>query len=420
VSADVAFPAGFLWGAATSSHQVEGGNDGNDWWDWEAAGRVARGETSGNAAEWWTGRAEEDLKRAADMGHNAHRMSLEWSRLEPQPGHWNDAAFERYRAIVGTMRDLGLTPSVTLHHFTLPRWAARAGGWKNRGIVERFAWFARVCARRLADLVDMWATINEPTILLYKAYNERSWPPAGSPRDAPRVLANLLRAHCAACIAVKEEQPDAHIGIVLNLPAIDPARPDNLLDRAVSRVQDGLFNGQVLRALAHGILHAPLSFTREHLPGDPNVADWYGLNYYGRHRMRFTPSSPLTLFGREVQHEVAEVSTTWGDPHPQGLTRHLLRIATLGRPVYVTENGINDASDSVRPRYLANHVGAVRDAIAAGADVRGYFHWSLIDNFEWAEGWAPRFGLIALDRETQERKVRGSAEVYAAIIREAS
>jgi beta-glucosidase len=160
VSADVAFPAGFLWGAATSSHQVEGGNDGNDWWDWEAAGRVARGETSGNAAEWWTGRAEEDLKRAADMGHNAHRMSLEWSRLEPQPGHWNDAAFERYRAIVGTMRDLGLTPSVTLHHFTLPRWAARAGGWKNRGIVERFAWFARVCARRLADLVDTWATIN--------------------------------------------------------------------------------------------------------------------------------------------------------------------------------------------------------------------------------------------------------------------
>lgn len=412
------FPAGFLWGAATSAHQVEGGNRNNDWWEWEQQpGHITDGSRSGRAVEWWAGRAEEDLRRAAAMGHSAHRLSLEWSRLEPSPGVYDAAAFERYRAILGTMQELGMAASVTLYHFTLPRWAARAGSWLNDELPAQFGRFAAECVRRLGDQVAWWATINEPMILVYQAYVGRHWPPAlGSMSAGLQAARNLLRAHHVAYLQGKGAAPDAQIGIVLNVPALDPART-HPLDRGVARVQDEVMNGITLRALETGRLPFPLARRGENLPAGPGAADWYGVNYYGQHVNRFDMSRPGELFGRQVQEGVRSETGNWGNIYPEGLTRALVRVAKLGKPLFVTENGIFDPQDTRRPAYLLHHLRATHEAIRQGVDVRGYFHWSLVDNFEWAEGWSTPFGLLAVDPTTQARQPRRSALLYEQVIR---
>jgi beta-glucosidase len=413
------FPDGFLWGAATSSHQVEGDNVDSDWWAWEQTpGRIADGTTSGSAAMWWRGCAEEDLERAASLGHNAHRFGLEWSRLEPSPGVFDLTAFGRYRAILERARELGLSTMVTLNHFTLPQWAAKAGSWLARDTVERFATFASRCASTLGDVVDRWATLNEPNVLAFMGYAGERWPPGlGQTGLFAKALANMLRAHAAGYRAVHEVLPRASVGIVLSLPSFAAAR-DRRSDATAAAGQDWMFNGVMLAALDRGRLLPPLSLTSKRIDGLARSFDWIGINYYGCYHVQFDPAAPHRAFGKHVDAgNVKTASNDWGAPHPAGLTEQLVRLSRFGVPVFVTENGVYDASDRVRPGYLVDHVRAVHRAIVRGVDVRGYFHWSLVDNFEWAEGWSTPFGLIALERETQERRVRGSARVYSGICR---
>jgi len=411
------FPDGFLWGSATASHQVEGGNTESDWAAWEQQpDRIVGGAKAGAAAMWWAGRAEEDLSRAAELGHNAHRMSLEWSRLEPSPGVYDLTAFERYREILAHARKLGLATSVTVDHFTLPKWAAASRSWHDPALIERFATFAAQSVRQLGDVVDMWATINEPNVLALLGYAYGRWPPGErGNRSFLRALANLLRAHALGYRAMKAERADASIGLVLSMPYFAPFRPTRT-DRAATRGQDWIFNGALLSTLQHGRLPPPLSLTGtpiEHMVG---AYDWIGLNYYGCYKVKFDATKPHRAFGIHVDDGNIKTATSdWGAPHPAGLVAQLERLSVLGVPLFVTENGIFDNEDRLRPRYLVDHVRAVYDAIAKGVDVRGYFHWSLIDNFEWAEGWSTRFGLIGLDVATQQRTVKRSAQLYARI-----
>jgi beta-glucosidase len=415
-----AFPDDFLWGAATSSHQVEGACQGSDWYDWEQrSGAIHDGTRSGDAAGWWTGHAEEDLRRAAAMGHTAHRLSVEWSRIEPAPGRFDEAVLGRYAALLDVAQGLGLRTMVTLHHFSLPRWAATAGGWLDPGMPARLAAFSERCARAFGARVDLWATINEPNVQGLMGYGAGLWPPGHARLDlALRAMASLLRGHAAAYAAVHRVLPTARVGVVLNLPCIDPDRPAHPLDRTITAAQDWVFNGAWLWALRHGRIPPPLSVDPRPVAGLAGSYDWLGVNYYGRMAVRFDPRAASRGFGRHVQEpSVRNGTADWGQIHPAGLAAQLRRAAGLGAPVYVTENGICDPDDRLRPRFLVDHVRAVRQVLAEGIDVRGYFHWSLVDNFEWAEGWSARFGLLALDRDTQERTPRRSAEVYAAICR---
>lgn len=413
------FPAGFLWGTATSSHQVEGRNQNSDWWAWEQGpGRIRDGARAGDAAGWWAGMAEKDLALAARLGQNAHRMSLEWSRLEPAPDRWDEAAFDRYEAILHAARKHGMTMMVTLNHFTLPRWAAAEGAWLWRELPDRFARLAARCAARLGLQVDLWVTINEPNVLAFAAYADGRWPPGGrSLRGSLTAMANQLRGHAAAYAAIHDEVRDARVGLVLNMPLFEPARPNSVLDRLAAGVQDWAFSGVLLEALRTGRLLPPVGAGAFRVDGLQGACDFLGLNYYGRLAVRFDPASPTPL-GRHVQEPtIRTADTDWGQPCPRGLTAQLVRLRQLGIPLYVTENGIYDNTDALRPRFLVDHVRAVADAMARGADVRGYFHWSLVDNFEWTEGWSTRFGLVALDPRTGVRTPRPSAEVYAAICR---
>lgn len=415
----VTFPQGFLWGAATAAHQVEGNNRNNDWWQWEKQpGKIADGTRSGKACDWWGGRAEEDLRRAAAMGHTAHRMSLEWSRLEPTQGKWDDAAFERYRTIIKAAADLGLTPLVTIYHFTLPQWAAEKGGWLNKDMYGFFGRFAAECILRLGDLVTWWATMNEPMVLTYMAYIGKRWTPGlGSIAAGRTAIANLLRAHHSAYVLGKAIQPNAQIGIVHNAPIFDPAS-NGRLDRTIAAAQDYIINRVVLDSLDAGEIVAPIAVNNAKLVGGPRAFDWMGLNYYGQNVVKFDVRHAGELFGRFVQDSVrSEAGTDWGAIYPEGLTRGLRRLAKFGKPLFVTENGLYDNTDTRRPTYMLRHIKATHDAIAEGIDVRGYTFWSLVDNFEWAEGWGTHFGLLALNRETQERTPRHSASVYEQVVR---
>ncbi len=395
-----AFPQEFLLGCATSSHQVEGGNTGNDWSAWEAEpGHIRDGGRSGDACGWWSGRAETDLTLASELGQNAHRLSLEWSRLEPEPGRYDAAAFDRYEHLLAHLSRLGMRAMVTLNHFTLPRWVGPRG-WLEPGLVPRFAKLATECARRLGALVDLWATLNEPLVLAVMAYLGRAWPPGhGLAASCLRAVGRLRDAHRQAYSAIHRERPSAQVGIVLNMPVFDPARAHDLRDRAVARVQRLLFNELFLRSLGRRY-------------------DFIGLNYYGRYAVRFDLGAAGYVFGRHVQSPtVATGHTDWGQIHPRGLTEQLVWLSARGVPLYVTENGVFDREDRVRPAFLRDHLAAVLDALQRGADVRGYFHWSLIDNFEWAEGWSAPFGLVAVDPATRRRTLKASAEAYAAICR---
>jgi beta-glucosidase len=418
-----AFPPGFRWGAATSAHQVEGDNRGNDWWRFEQRTlRIRRAEASGDACRHWDLYAE-DFDRCAADGHTMHRLSLEWSRIEPERGRIDGAAVAHYHDVLGALRARGLEPCVTLHHFTNPLWIADRGGWENRDTLEAFDGFVRFCAVEYGAEVDWWCTVNEPEVYAFRAYSEGLWPPCDRDDSAALcVLANLLEAHGRAYrILHAEDRHDAdgdgsaaRVGFAKHLVTLEPAARWNPLDALRARLEDAVFNEAVLRAPCTGEIRLEIlgaRAVRRVVPGLEFSLDWIGLNYYTRWMVRalgpephvVRPGAPRTDLGWEI--------------HPQGFEDAVLRASRTGAPVLVTENGFADARDAFRPRALVEHLLHLGRAMGRGARVLGYLHWSLLDNFEWADGYHGRFGLYRVDFASPDRtrhRTR-SADLFARI-----
>jgi beta-glucosidase len=420
----LSFPDGFKWGVATAAYQVEGNNTNCQWHEWEE-GHLAADDRSGLACDWWE-HAEVDFDRAQALGVTGLRLSLEWSRIEPEEGRWDDAAIARYRAMLQGLRDRGIEPLVTLHHFTNPLWLERRGAFEQPAVVALFERYARHCVNAFGDLCDFWCTVNEPNVYAVCGYLIGMWPP-GRMTDtvaALHVQGNLLRAHAAAYRAIHEVQPGARVGIAHSMILFDPAFAASPLDQFAAWTQDVGFNALVLHALARG--RAPMvlrPFTGD-LRAVRGTCDYLGLNYYTRQMVAFDPRRPSELFARRFIRAGTErmdggtslaLVDSFGEIYPDGLRRVLLRLARYGKPIYVTENGFADVADRTRPRALVRTLAAMRAAIAQGAPIRGYYHWTLTDNFEWAEGWTVHFGLFAVNRVTQERTARASADVYRRI-----
>jgi beta-glucosidase len=416
------FPPGFLWGTATSAHQVEGQNSNNQWWDWEQQpGRIWHSDRSGEACGWWRD-PEPDFDRVAALGQNAHRLSIEWSRIEPREGVFDDAALDRYRAMLLSLRRRGITPMITLHHFTNPRWLETQGGWLHPATPQLFARFAARAVAVLGDLCELWCTINEPMVYVTQGYLLGIWPPGR--RDivgAIRAAAGLLRGHAAAAAAIRNINPAIQIGIVHQLRLFDPATPA-ARDVAVAAIWDYLFNVIVLHALRTGRVLPPFGSGRV-WPALRESCDFFGLNYYTRERVAFDVRQPGLMFGRRytppdvLQSQAGFEGKTYGEIYPAGIYRALRRAASLRLPIYITETGLPDDDDDQRPGFMLGHLAAAHRAIHDGVDLRGIFLWTLIDNFEWTEGWGLRFGLYALDERTGARRRRPSAALYAAIAR---
>jgi beta-glucosidase len=411
------FPESFLWGTATAAHQVEGGNHANDWWAWEQVpGHIKNGDRSDPACEHYE-RFASDFDLLRSLNQNAHRFSVEWSRIEPAPGEFSSTALAHYRDVLQALRDRGMEPLVTLHHFTNPTWIADAGGWEASETAEYFARFAQRAVDALGDLARYWITINEPTVIAYQGYIKGDWPPGK--RDlgaAVRALVNLLRGHWMAYERIKQRRPGLQLGLAHHLRVFDAARPFAPQDRVVAAVFNRIFNETILKSLRRGRLVFPL--TRAGRASGPRQSqDFIGVNYYTRELVKFNSRYRAELFGERIAPAGAARSDLSWELYPDGLYRTLLSLRREQRPIYVTENGIADGHDTMRPAYLLTHVDAMRRAIESGAPVRGYFHWTCFDNFEWAEGYTAKFGLIACDPLTQERRPRPSARLFAEICR---
>ena len=419
------FPEGFLWGTASSSHQCEGGNVNNQWYRWEQQGHILTGEASGIADNWWEN-AEKDFNLAEQMENNALRLSLEWSRIEPTEGRWDSAALDRYREMLTNLRRRHLKPIVTLHHFTEPLWFADRGGFADEANIRFFVRYATYAVQTLKDLCDFWVTINEPNVYAAQGYVIGSSPPGE--RDiirASQVLCNLVQAHVQAFYAIRRLQPEGQIGYCLHYRLFDPANRLSPLDSSAAGLQDTFFNWAVLKAMETGKFTFPLNMLLAPVVRAEAARDYHGVNYYTREMVRFDPALPAELFGRRFVRPGAicndpGLDNNFGEIYPMGIYRILKTVyrRTRGnKPLYITENGFSDAADNRRPRAILEHLAMVHRAIREGIPVRGYLHWSLVDNFEWNNGWGVRFGLVEVDQQTQRRIPRPSASMYGEICR---
>ncbi len=425
------FTKGFLWGCATAAHQVEGDNTNNDWWAWEQQpGRILNGDKSGLATDWWGGRWKEDFDRAEESHQNAQRLSIEWSRIQPAPDRWDEHALDVYREMVKGLHERGMTPMVTLWHFSLPAWVAEQGGWMNEATIGYFVKFVEKAVGALKEYVSLWMTLNEATNYAQHAFLFGKFPPGMQSLPAfMQVLINMTRAHALAYRAIHEVQPQASVGIGPHYRSFKPAWSASPIDRLLASTMHKVFNEAVPRTLLTGRFDGV--YRKVRIPEAINTQDFFGLNYYTRELVGIGWKD----YGRNVEGKAERRSIL------PGLLRYFPRGAELGDrgfnanvpdgmyealkwacsfkvPVYITENGIEDRQDDIRRRYLVENLRQVWRGVNFAWPVRGYFHWTLVDNFEWERGWTQRYGLWELDPATQARRKRKSASCYASICKE--
>jgi beta-glucosidase len=436
------FPDDFLWGAATSAFQIEGspladGAGPSIWYRFaHTPGRMERGETGDLACDHYR-RFAEDIELMKQIGLQAYRFSVAWSRILPQgTGRVNRAGLDFYERLVDRLLDAEITPLLTLFHWDLPAALDDRGGWLNPEIADWFAEYARVVAHALGDRVPLWATMNEPWVVVDAGYLHGVHAPGHrNLYEAPLVSRNLLRAHAAAVRAFRAESP-AQIGLILNLEPKEPATSGEE-DRLACARADASMNRQYLEPVLLGQWPKEMrDIYGEAWPADMDAClpeirepiDYLGVNYYKRGVTRHDPAAP-PVFASEVFQESSTYTEMNWEVHAESLKRLLLwvRERSGDLPIFVTENGAafydppqtakSVLPDPLRIDYLRDHLRAVHAAREAGANVRGYFVWSLLDNVEWSVGTTKRFGLVHVDFATQRRTLKSSALFYQDVIR---
>lgn len=410
-NADVNFPKGFMWGASTSAYQVEGGNH-NQWSIWELAhaseyakhadrkyGHLSNWndikDEAKNPDNYVSGRAidhynrfEDDFKFLKKLNLNSFRFGVEWSRLEPEEGEWDEEAINHYRTYIETLKKMDIEPVINLWHWTLPVWFAEKGGFTNSANLKYFDRFVTKISEEYGHLLRYVLTLNEPNNYVSFGYQLGTWPPGKkNVMHVGWTYWNLVRAHRRAYRIIKRRHPEMQVGIAAQLANIQSKRPHNLFDGMSTKVMRYLWNWWFLRRIR-------------------KQQDFVGFNYYFSDYYtgvfkRENPKTPLNDLGWYME--------------PEGLYPILLRIwSRYKKPIIVTENGVADAKDEYRRWWIEESIVAMQRAISEGVKIKGYFHWSLLDNFEWTDGFWPRFGLVAVDRKRgMKRTVRPSAKWLA-------
>lgn len=398
---------------AVSHYQVEGG-DPCDWTEWEAAGRT-RGEPCGDAVDGWS-RYEGDALLARDAGANSFRFSVSWSRVEPQPGVFDDAALARYRRFVDKLVELGIEPVVTLFHYTHPRWFHERTPWTSTASVLVFARFAGRVAAALGGGARFWVILNEPLVFMLAGYLDGQIPPGlADTRTLNRVFDHLLAAHCAAASEIRSHISGAAFSVAHNMMGFAPERDLNPFDAMLAKAAHSMYNRGVVEAFATGrwkFLMPPATMIRGRREELPAWLDAFGINFYSRLHLR-CPGRRRFIGDFDYHDRTGHGLTDNGwEVAPLTLGKLIDEASQIGRPLIITENGLADATDRFRPQFLRMHFEEIQKAEARGIPIHGYFHWSLLDNYEWLEGFAPKFGLYSVDRETMERRPRASVDTF--------
>lgn len=372
------FPEKFLWGAATSAYQVEGGIENSDWSKFYPAGKAC------NHYHFW----QKDFDLLKKLNLDAYRFSLEWSRIEPEEGKFDEKEINHYKEMLEVLKARKIRTMLTLWHFTNPQWLIKKGGWQAKGVVFYFSRFGKKVFAEYKDLVDFWLTINEPLVWATNSYLKGIWPP--KKRNfilCLKVIKNQIKAHRKIYQIFHKEDQKVKIGIAKNNIFFEPYNKNSLLDKFSVNLANYFWNRYFLEKIK-------------------NSLDFIGLNYYFHNKIKFP-------FQQKNENKI--VSDLGWEIYPKGIYYVLKELKKYNLPIYITENGVADAKDKIREKFIKEHLFWVKKAIEEGIDVRGYFHWSLIDNFEWEKGFSPRFGLVEIDYKTLERKIRKSAYFYAKI-----
>ena len=419
MSAPLVFPPDFVFGVATSAYQVEGGIE-NDWSDWERAGKLKdKDARCGRGTGHWE-RFFDDVQLIRDVGATAYRLSVEWARVEPRRGEWDEAAWQGYRERLEALVRAGIRPVVTLLHFTHPRWFHAETPWHEPPSLAAWTRYVRRCAELLDGLDVAVTTINEPNVFLLGGYLSGLIPPGLSDgKKAFAAVTNLLRAHVIArdALLATKRGTGRPIGIAQHMVVFAPSRRWHPLDQALTRLGEGNFNHAFLEALHTGTLRLQmpgLTAGRAAIDGAQRSMDFVGINYYTRTHLKFVTRAPFLEFAFLDPHQRGLTDIGW-EYFPEGFGQLLRQLKRYGLPVWVTENGIDDRTGLRRPRYLFDHLQQVLAARADGVSVTTYLHWSLMDNFEWLEAWGPRFGLYRVDFETLARSPTPACAYFRAI-----
>ncbi len=382
----VSFPDRFLWGTATAAHQIEGGNVNNDWWEFEHDPTSGCVDVSGDACDSFN-RYPEDIALVADLGLAAYRFSLEWSRIEPAEGEFSRVALDHYRRMAATCHEHGVSPVVTFHHFTHPRWLADAGTWEALHAPDRFARYCERVTAHLGDLIDLACTLNEPNVVATMGWRHGIFPPRVRDRVRRDVVNQaLVTAHRKGVEAIRSGPGDALVGLTLSMVdfEVEPGGEERL--ERIRRPSEDVF----LEATGGDDFIGVQTYTRRRIGPEGSLPAEEGV--------------PTTQMGYEFWPEALE-----------GTVRRAWEVA--GVPVYVTENGIGTSDDASRIEYVSRALTGLRRCLDDGIDVRGYFYWSLLDNFEWVLGYGPTFGIVEVDRVTFERRPKPSAARLGMIAR---
>ena len=446
MSSSLISPPGFLWGTATASYQIEGAVNadgrGPSVWDTfsHTPGRVKNGDTGDVAADHYR-RWQQDIDLMKSLNVGAYRFSIAWPRIFPTGrGTLNQTGLDFYSRLVDGLLEADIIPFVTLYHWDLPQALEDEGGWLRRGIVDDFVAYADIVSRTLGDRVKHWITFNEPWVFTWLGYTIGVHAPgyqSGDPRQALQASHHVNLAHGRTVPLLRQNAPGAQVGITLNLTYVDAAT-DSEQDIAAARRQDGYLNRWYLDPVFKGSYPADMLDTfAEFLPvihdGDMEVMaqpiDFLGINYYSRNVVKHEEGQ-IGLEIAHVRQDQSEFTAMDWEVHPEGLYKLLKRVNDDYAPkaLYITENGAayedvvgpdGQVDDPQRVQYLQDHFAAALRAREEGVPLEGYFVWSLLDNFEWAEGYEKRFGIVYIDYETQKRIVKSSGRYLAEVAAEA-
>ena len=396
---------GMLLGAASAPIHSAGGSQQNTWYDWYRQGHIADG-TDPSALP---GRWEEDLELMSGLGLQCFRLGVEWSRVEPEDGVFDEAAIACYRRALQALADRGIRPLLTLHHFSCPLWLEERGGFAEGGSVTCFLRFVHRIVESLGDLAGDYITINEPNLYAYRAFLEGSWPPGRrNLMDMARVMTNLAAAHIEAYGLIRKTRlgmgfTDTRVSFANHLRFFAPLDPADPVHRFWASRSRQLFQGSLTRAMCTGRVSFPIGGHPSIIPGQ--YCDFHAISYHGR----TTVSGPArgSLSGLPADDLGREIC-------PQGIVevcREVCRL--LPRPIYIVANGVCDGADAFRARYIAEHLQAL---CASDLPVEQYYYWSLLDGWEWDRGRSARFGLVRVDRDTGARALKPSGEFYRQVI----
>ena len=422
---NISFPPTFIWGTATAAHQVEG-NCTNNWSEFEKGSNeygqpnIKDAQQSGIACDHWN-RYPEDIKLIKTLGVSHYRFSVEWSKIEPIQGEFDQDIINHYSKMIDELLENDIKPVLTLHHFTHPLWFDKLGAFEREENVSIFVSFCKRLFKEYSSKVDYWCTINEPAVVATQGYFNGLFPPGKKDSQLSAVvLKNLLEAHIQVYHALKKMENGLHakIGLVKNINQFDPWRRWHILDWLICNFANQFFNRCTIDFLRTGILRIRipgLAWIYHKNMDAVNSTDFFGLNYYSHNhlKMQYSLQEPFSMQYPDKDTMTDMQYTIYGE----GMYRAIQSVSALDVPIMITENGVADAEDNRRELYIRRYLYAVSKAIEDGFNITGYFYWSLMDNFEWAFGYDMKFGLYDVDYNTQERTLREGAQVFIDIVK---